>query len=162
MCNLCPFNIEWIQEFVSESRVACAHSFTISLLLSIEGHSAIFDRRCVDNEMPELISVAKSVPRVALTKAMADGAGQEEASHSWQLACTEWHEAEALLTHDSVRDDHGREHHLVSQQGTSFATAGLLEALIKEASALLISHRVSVGGIQRYVAFLHCLLSTRM
>ena len=112
--------------------------------------------------MPELVSVAQTVPRVAETNAVAYGASQEEPSHSWQLACTEWHEAEALLAHDSVRDDHGRKHHLVCQHGTSFATVGLLEALLKEASALLRGHRVSVGGIQRNVAFLHCLLSTRM
>ena len=162
MCNLYQFTIEWIQESDSESSVACAHNFTISLLHSVEWHSAAFDRRWVDHEMPELVSVAQSVPRVAETNAMAYGAGQDEPSHSWQLACTKWHEAEALLAHDSVRDDHGRKHHLASQHGTSFATVGLLDALCKEASALLRSHRVSVGGIQRNVAFLHCLLSTRM
>lgn len=45
MCNLYQFTIEWIQESDSESSVACAHNFTISLLHSVEWHSAAFDRR---------------------------------------------------------------------------------------------------------------------
>ena len=88
---------------------------------------------------------------------MAEKSGQEEAAHGRQLVCTEWREAEALVTHDSVRDDHGRKHHLASQNVTSLATRSLIEALIKETSALLRAHRLSVGGVQRYVVFLHCL-----
>ncbi len=87
--------------------------------------------------------------------AVTKQASRYDSSDGRNLAGAERHDAEALVSHHGVGDEHSCGRVLLGERPSSVTTARLLHALAPDASTLLGAHGVSVLRVERNVAFLH-------